>query len=71
MDYINTYDDSEIDMSKSLNDLGANDGYHGSDTAQRTKYLIQTYPQLHSTKTPINLRNRWKKDTFRRASFML
>ena len=32
MDYIYTYDDSEIDMSESLNDLGANDGYHGPDT---------------------------------------
>ena len=32
IDYIYTYDDSEIDMSESLNDLGANDGYHGSDT---------------------------------------
>ena len=56
-------------MSESLNDLGAKDWYHGSDTEDDIP--DPNLSQLHSSKKPINLPDRWKKDTFKGASSML
>ena len=61
MDYIYSYDDSENEMSESLNDLGANDWYHGSDTEDEiTNPNLSPIALYKETNKP---RNRWKKKT--------